>query len=505
MTTSSTAYLQLEGITKRFPGVLALDGVDFDVAAGEIHCLLGENGAGKSTLMKILSGAYQKDSGRICIDSKEVEIVNPQAAERLGISIIYQELNLIPALTVTENIFLGRELVSRTGRIDSAAMRKEAQEILDTLQISLASDAVIRSLSMGKQQMVEIAKAITRGGRILIMDEPTASLGSSEIRELFEIIRQRARAGTAIIYISHRLEELFEIGDRVTVIRDGRKIATRKVADTTRGELISLMVGRDINEQYQRKPTTPGPELLRVEHLDTPSGLKDVSFTLHAGEVLGFAGLVGSGRTELMRAIFGADRKTKGKVYLNGKLAAVPNPEAAVRNKIGFLTEDRKAQGLFLAHTVARNVTISALERMGPPLRLNAKVEQSEVQNLIQALRIRTPSAQQIVRNLSGGNQQKTVIARWLFTKSKILIFDEPTRGVDVGAKAEIYNIIDELARSGVGIILVSSDLPEILTISDRIAVMSRGHLTGIIDRSEATQEGVLKLALEGGRRSVTD
>ena len=487
--------LEMRHIRKTFPGVVALDDVDFDLRRGEVHILLGENGAGKSTLMKILSGAYQKSAGQIVFDGQDVEIRNPKHAQTLGISTIYQEFNLIPHLSAGENIFLGRE-PHWFGLIDQRAIFQEATRALNGLGLNLDPHKLIKELKVAEQQMIEVAKALSLDARILIMDEPTAALTEHEIKELFANIRSLRDKGVSIVYISHRMEELFEIGDRVTVLRDGRTVGTYDVRETSKAELIRLMVNRELTELFPKERAELGPEVLRVEGLNTHAGLKDISFSLRKGEVLGIAGLLGAGRTELARAIFGLDKIASGTISINGLPQRIGSPRAAINSGIGFLTEDRKSQGLVLPLSVKENLCLASVDKFSRWGLMNAQEEQQAADRYVKDLRIKTPSLDQKVVYLSGGNQQKVVLSKWLCCKSEIFIFDEPTRGVDVGAKAEIYQLMNKLTASGVAIIMISSEMLEVLGMSDRILVMRGGRITGEFSAEEATSERILQCAL---------
>jgi ribose transport system ATP-binding protein len=488
--------LALRGIRKTFPGVVALDSVDLDLHAGEVHVLLGENGAGKSTLMKIISGAVPRDSGEIRIDNALVEITGPRHAQALGVGIIYQEFNLIPHLSAAENIFLGREPSLAPGVIDQARLVRAGQKQLDDLGVAIDANAIVSRLSVAQQQMVEVAKALSLEARVLIMDEPTSALTEQEIRELFATIRRLKARGVAIAYISHRMEELFAIGDRVTVLRDGRHVGTRKIGETTMTELVRLMVGRDLTEQFPKRKAPLGDEALRVEHLGREGVLHDISFQLRRGEVVGLAGLMGSGRTELARAIFGADRIDAGRVFIRGEERRIASPRDAIDLGLGFLTEDRKSQGLILVLSVQENLCLPSVGRFSRFGFMQSARESEAAQARIAGLRIKTPGPHQRVVNLSGGNQQKVVLGKWLTTEADILIFDEPTRGIDVGAKIEIYHLINQLAARGAAVLMISSELPEILGMSDRILVMHGGRITGEFASGDATQEKLLAAAL---------
>jgi ribose transport system ATP-binding protein len=489
--------LEMRHIRKTFPGVVALDDVDFELRRGEVHILIGENGAGKSTLMKILSGAYQKSAGQIFLDGAEVEIKNPRHAQGLGIGIIYQEFNLIPHLSVGENIFLGREPQRLPGLINQGAIFQEAARVLSTLGVTLDPQRLVKELKVADQQMVEVAKALSLDARILIMDEPTAALTEHEIKELFATIRRLKDKGVAIVYISHRMEELFEIGDRVTVLRDGRSVGTYDVPGMNKSELIRLMVNRELTELFPKERVAKGAEVLRVEGLSTQGGLKDISFSLHKGEVLGIAGLLGAGRTKLARAIFGLDKITSGTIYINGEAQRIGSPRAAINSGIGFLTEDRKSQGLVLPLSVKENLCLASVDKFSSWGLMDTREEQREASKYVKDLRIKTPGLDQKVVYLSGGNQQKVVLSKWLCCQSEVFLFDEPTRGVDVGAKAEIYGLMNRLTASGVAIIMISSELLEVLGMSDRVLVMRAGRITGEFSAEEATQERILQCALE--------
>jgi len=491
--------LQMQHISKTFPGVAALDDVSFDLRKGEVHVLLGENGAGKSTLMKILSGAYQKSAGRISLHGRETDIRSPKHAQELGIGIIYQELNLVPQLSAAENIFLGREATGSSRLpwlINRKAVEQAASRILTGLGAGIDVRRPVRELSIAQQQMVEVAKAISLDARILIMDEPTSALTEKEIAELFARIRQLKAAGVSIVYISHRLEELFEIGDRVTVLRDGKNVGTHDIRGVTKAELIRLMVNRELTNQFPKVRAAQGAEVLKVENLNNDV-LKNINLSLHRGEVLGIAGLLGSGRTELARAIFGVDRIMSGNIYVKGKLQQIKSPRQAINLGVAFLTEDRKTQGLVLVLSVKENICLPSVERFSRLGLVRAQEEDRVAERFVRELRIKTPGAHQKVIHLSGGNQQKVVLSKWLCRQADIFIFDEPTRGIDVGSKAEIYQLMNELTASGVAIMMISSELPEVLGMSDRILVMHQGRITGELSAGEATQEKLLHLALD--------
>ncbi len=492
----SELALKMTGITKRFPGVLALDSVDFDVRRGEVHVLLGENGAGKSTLMKILSGAYRKDEGEIRLDGSTIEIQDARHARELGIATIYQTFNQVPHLTVAENIMLGRE-TTRYGLIDYDAMFRRARQELERVGLNVNMRAQIRGLSVAQRQMVEIAKALSLDSRIIIMDEPTSALTDRETDTLFGIIKNLRARGEAIIYISHRLEEVSQVGDRVTVLRDGRKIGTLDVAQATIPAMIRMMVGRDLTFATVGKPSSGGKEMLRVEHLSRKGVLHDISFAARRGEIVALFGLVGAGRTELARAVFGADRIDGGDIQIDGRHVRISKPSDAVKRGIGFLTEDRLGSGLALSLAVGHNMTLASLSSfsiLGFVIKL--WTERQAVAEYIRALDVQTPSQDQQIRYLSGGNQQKVVLARWLMARSKILILDEPTQGIDVGAKEEVHRLVLDFTRSqGGAVILISSDLPEVLRMSDRILVMREGRMVADIPHDKANQELVMEYA----------
>jgi len=495
---AATQLLSLSGVSKEFPGVKALNNVHFDLGEGEVHAIVGENGAGKSTLMKILSGIYKKDSGEIIYKGKSVNIPNPFEAQKLGISIIHQELNLMPHLTVAENIFIGREDRFPGGIfLNNSKLVSATIELLKELDLNLNPNDIVGELSIAKQQMVEIAKAVSYRGSVIIMDEPTSSLTPAETDALFKIIRSLKAAGRGVVYISHRLEELEKITDRITVLRDGEYVKTLKTSETDIPEVISLMVGRKVEQDQRPQNRSIGKEIvLKVEGLSDLRLLKDISFDLRKGEILGFAGLMGAGRTELARAIMGADPKSSGRITLNGTEVKIKQPSDAVAAGIGYLSEDRKRFGLLLNQDVTFNVILSSIPRFSNKFGfLKVKSAAGITRDVIAQLRVRTPSERQFLKNLSGGNQQKVVIAKWLSRDCEVLIFDEPTRGIDVGAKDEIYRLLTGLAEEGKSIIMISSELPEVLRLSDRIAVMCDGRLTGIIDNKDANQNVIMELA----------
>ncbi|MBQ6374114.1 MAG: sugar ABC transporter ATP-binding protein [Clostridia bacterium] len=491
--------LRLTGVNKSFPGVKALTDVHFSLRRGEVHALVGENGAGKSTLMKILSGAYKRDSGTIEFDGRKVEITSPKVAEQLGIAIIYQELNLIWRSSVAENVFLGR-FPRKNGLIQWKQMYADAQALFDSFDIPMDVRQNVRSISIAQRQIVEIIKAVSINAKVVIMDEPTSSLTSHETEVLFRIIRTLKSKGIAVIFITHRLDEIYAICDRMTILRDGCYIGTRDVADITKSEMIAMMIGRELTQQYPQRNANIGDVVLEAKHFsDTRNRVKDVSFNARSGEVLGFAGLVGAGRTEVMRLIFGADPKSSGKLFIDGQEVNIKDPRDAIRHKIGFLTENRKEEGLFLRTSVRVNTVMVALKKIMPNgLFFNFKEEKKYAEDYVKMLRIVTPSVDQKAVFLSGGNQQKVVLAKWLFSDSRIVIFDEPTRGIDVGAKREIYEIINQLASEGKVIIVVSSEMEEIMGISDRIIVMHEGRISGEIDRENFSQSLITEYAVGG-------
>lgn len=494
----SETFLQMSHITKRFPGVLALSNVDFALRKGEVHALLGENGAGKSTLMKILSGVYQPDEGNIIFEDQAVSFANPLSAQKAGITIIHQEFNLFPELTVEDNIFIGREFCKNNRwRLDEKQQRQAAIDILQKLNLNIAPDTLVADLTVAQQQMVEIAKAISVNAKILIMDEPTAALTETEIDSLFQVTRLLKEQGTGIVYISHRLEELALIADRATVMRDGQFIATVDYDAVKISDLIAMMVGRDLGNIYpRREPLSQYKPVLEVSGLTRKGVLNNIDFTLHQGEILGFAGLMGAGRTELARAIFGADPIDSGTIMLNGKVTVVKDIPDAIKQGISYLTEDRKKEGLALGLSVERNIMLGNYpeysDRYG---NVDSKRCQQTSQEQVKALRIKTPHLEQAALNLSGGNQQKIIIARWVCKDTDILIFDEPTRGIDVGAKLEIYELMNRLVAKGKSIIMISSELPEVLGMCDRILVMRSGRITGELASDDATQEKIMQYA----------
>lgn len=494
----SEYLLEMKGISKSFPGVKALQNVNYQLKAGEIHALLGENGAGKSTLIKVLGGIYHPEEGSIFIDGNEVSINGVNDARDNGISIIHQELVLVPRMTVAENIFLGREPKGAFG-VDKIKMTADAQKMLDNFNVGVDADMEIADLTIAKQQMVEIVKAISFNCRILVMDEPTSSIAEKEVNALFDIMRDLTSRGVGIIYISHKMSEIFEVCDRVTVLRDGTYVDTCEVAKTNRDQLVSLMVGRELDKYYVRDHVASKDVVLKCTHINDGkklhSRVKDVSFELHRGEILGFSGLVGAGRSETMQCIFGLTKGSKGEIELEGKKVNIRNAVDAMNLGIAMVPEDRKLEGLYHVQSVRFNSTIEVLHEFINHFYVNLGREIEITQEYIDKMHTKTPSQEQTVTNLSGGNQQKVMIGRWMATHPKVLILDEPTRGVDVGAKAEIYEIMNELTKQGVSIIMISSELPEIINMSDRVYVMYEGNVTGCIDQKDISQESIMHLA----------
>ncbi|MBF0530366.1 MAG: sugar ABC transporter ATP-binding protein [Deltaproteobacteria bacterium] len=494
---NSRNILELKGITKFFPGVTALDHVDLDIEQGEVHVLVGENGAGKSCLIKILCGIYFPDQGSLTYLGEKYAPQTPIDAIRAGIRVVYQEFNLLSYLSVAENIFF-EKLPKRWGLVDFRTLYQRTARLLDLVGLDISPKTSLELLGVAQMQLIEIAKALSSESKVLILDEPTATLTSKEIETLFKIIRRLKAEGVTIIYISHHLQEIFEIGDRVTVLRNGIKVSTCAAKDVTIPEIVTMMVGKSMAESYPFDDRIkPQQVLLEVKDLQFEGNRNQVSFNLRAGELLGVAGLVGSGRTDTMRAIFGADKKAGGRIFFKGREIIIRNPTEAVENGICLLTEDRKNQGLILEMPCFMNITITDLPRVSKYGLIKKSIEKEVSENLIKELWIKTPSIHQLVRNLSGGNQQKIVLAKWLFRDTEVLIFDEPTRGIDVGAKYEIYLLLWKLAAQGKGIIIVSSDLPELLGICHRILVFSNGKISGEVERPEFNQETILSLAYQ--------
>lgn len=509
MSEFNNTILSLRRICKRYPGVVALDEVDFDLRDGEVHCLVGENGAGKSTLVKVMAGAERPDRGEIWMNGIRKDFTHPAEAIAAGIGVIYQDFKLVPALSVAENILLGHQpkrWADKSPFIDWKKLRAEAAGLLAQIGVELPLQQPVARLSVAQRQMVEIAKALHHRARIIAMDEPSATLSDKELDHLFALIRRLTADGVGVIYISHRLKEIFEIGDRLTVLRDGKWVTTTEVSGVTRQQLVQWMVGRELKEEAlsahppQKGPLPNASEVLRVENLGR-EWVSGVSFRVHAGEVFGFAGLVGSGRTEVARMIFGADRRETGRVFLHGKTINPRSPAEAIALGIGLLTEDRNQQGLIMGMSVQENIVLSSYDKWRAGWRINWRRVRETANAYVEGLRIRTPSLAQRVASLSGGNRQKVVLARWLATNCQVLIFDEPTWGIDVGVKREIHELIRRLASEGHAIIVISSDLPEVISLSDRIGVMWEGQLVGILSREEATQEGIMLMATAHGAR----
>lgn len=497
MASAETPLLELRGISKHFTGVQALDDVSFQLYAGEVHMLLGENGAGKSTLMKVLCGAYKADAGEFYYQGQPVSIAGPVDAQRLGIAVIFQEFTLVPHLSVAQNIFLGREPSGRwPGSVDHARMRQQAQAIMDQLGMTLDPDTEVAELGVAQQQLVEIAKAISQNARILVLDEPTASLSDNETEKLFRMIDQLKHQGVAMVYISHRMAEVFSMGDRITVLRDGKKVGFRMPGETEPDELVSLMVGRKVDMSYAREYCkTPGEIALRMRGVTARSGIHDIDLEVRAGEIVGLAGLVGSGRTEVARAIFGADPIESGSIEIFGQ-PQTGGPTTARGLGVALIPESRKAQGLALIRSVGENLVLASLARLFPNGWFSPAREADEASELIQRLRIATTGAQQRVQFLSGGNQQKVVIGKWLSAQSRLFIFDEPTRGIDVGAKAEIFSLIDALVKKGAAVLMISSELIEIVNVCDRTYVMREGRIAGHLSRDQINEEAILTLGM---------
>ncbi|HEL0002151.1 sugar ABC transporter ATP-binding protein [Streptococcus equi subsp. zooepidemicus] len=489
--------IEMTAISKSFGTNKVLEKIDLVLHSGQVHALMGENGAGKSTLMNILTGLFPASSGTIVIDGVEKQFSNPQEAEAFGISFIHQEMNTWPDMTVLDNLFLGREIKGTFGLLDQKAMKEKAKRAFDRLGISIPLDLPIGSLSVGQQQLIEIAKSLLSEVSLLVMDEPTAALTDRETESLFQMIASLKKEGVGIVYISHRMEEIFRVTDLITVMRDGIIVDTKPTAETNPAELVKKMVGRDIDDYYPAKAAELGELVFEVENLSGEC-FKDISFQVRRGEILGFSGLMGAGRTEVMRAIFGLDKRTAGRIRLNGQDIQETNPVQAIRAGIGFLTEDRKEEGLILDFSIKDNMTLPSHKDFSKNGFFDDETSRDFVQKMIDRLRIKSGRPEMVVGNLSGGNQQKVVLAKWIGIAPKVLILDEPTRGVDVGAKREIYQLMNELAERGVPILLVSSDLPEVLGVSDRIVVMHEGRITGELSRGEATQEKVMQLATGG-------
>ena len=494
--------LTMEKISKSFPGVVALSDVDFRVYPKEIVALVGENGAGKSTLIKILTGVYRKDSGRILMYGQEIEPRSPNEAFALGLTVIHQEFNLVPQMMVFENVFLGREMrkAGTTGNVfyalNKEQMRAETQRLLTQLGANFGPDAVVKDLGVAQQQLVEIAKALSLDARIIVMDEPTATLPQSDVEALFQVVRRLRDQGVSVVFITHRLEEVFEITERIVVLRDGKNAGELRTSEATMDKVIALMVGRTLDQMFPKQQVEIGELVLSVRNLTRGKLVRNVSFDLRRGEILGFAGLVGAGRTETVRALFGIDPKDSGEILLKGRPVDLSSPRESVSSGVGLVPEDRKRQGLVLGMNVVENVSLATLDRLTRLLVVNSRAERAIAERFVDQLRIRTPSIRQLVKYLSGGNQQKVVLAKWLAVNPDVLILDEPTRGIDVGAKAEIHALMCEFAREGMGVILISSELPELMGMCDRILVMSKGTITGEFVRSEFDQEKIMARAV---------
>ncbi len=490
--------IEMKGINKSFGSNQVLKDAGFFLKDGEVHALMGENGAGKSTLMKILTGVYTKDSGTVIVDGEEVTYKSPQEAEKAGIVFIYQEINALFDLTVEENMFMGKEITKKFGVCDKKAMREKAKEVMDKVGVSIPVDATMSDLSVGQQQMIEICKALMVDAKVIIMDEPTAALTESETEGLFKVINQLRKKGVSIVYISHRMEEIFALCDRITILRDGQYIDTKEIKDLTMDDVVQMMIGREIGERFPKRDSKIGDVVLKVEGLTSGKLFHDVDFEVRAGEVLGVAGLMGAGRTEIMQAIFGNLKKDSGKIYIDGEEVIIKNPRQAIKAGIGFVTEDRKTEGLLLEKSIAENIEIANLGKVSKSGVLKKEKQDEIVKKGIEEFRVKCFGPWHECNNLSGGNQQKVVLAKWVYTDPKILILDEPTRGVDIGAKKEIYDVINVLASKGVAVIMVSSELPEVLGMSDRIMVIREGEVRGIIDGAEADQAKIMTLATGG-------
>lgn len=490
--------LKMRNINKRFPGVHALKGVDFNLRKGEVHALMGENGAGKSTLMKILTGIYKADEGDIICFGEKCVFNSVKDSQDIGIAIIHQELNQVGDLTVAQNIFLGREKMRSGIFIDDKRIEEEAKKLLDYVGVNINPKEKLNRLTVGKQQMIEIVKAVSYNSKILVLDEPTAALTQSEVEELFRIMKDLKAKGIGMIYISHRMDEIEKITDRVTIMRDGEYISTVKTSETTKGEIVKMMVGREVLDDKKIKSECPkdAPVVLEVKNLNANEKIKDISFVLHKGEILGFSGLMGSGRTEVARAIYGVDKFISGEIYINGKQVNIKSPVDAVENGVCYLSEDRKRYGLLLEKNVTDNIVLPSLERYVSFGFINDKKAEKAAKEKKDILKTKTSSMMQKLKNLSGGNQQKVIIARWLLRNSDIFIFDEPTRGIDIGAKSEIYTLMRDLAKKGKSIIMISSELSEITGLSDRVVVMSEGRITGVLSIEDATNESIMRYAM---------
>lgn len=490
--------IEMHNIHKAFGKNTVLSGVSFDLVTGEVHALMGENGAGKSTLMNLLTGLYSLDQGTIQIDGKETAFKNPKEAEQHGIAFIHQELNIWPDMTVLENLFIGKEIYTKLGLLDTKKMKVLAQTQLDRLSVNLSLDQEAGSCSVGQKQMIEIAKALMTDAKVIIMDEPTAALTEREIEKLFQVIESLKKEGVSIVYISHRMEEIFAICDRITIMRDGKTVDTKAIPETNFHEVVKKMVGRELTDRYPERTPSTGDIVLEVKQASKKGQFQDINFSVKAGEIVGVAGLMGAGRTEMMRSLFGLDPLDQGEIWVHGKKAVIKKPSDAVKLGIGFITEDRKDEGLMLDASIRENIGLPNLKSFSPKGLIDKKTEEDFVDLLIKRLTIKTASSDISARSLSGGNQQKVVIAKWIGIQPKVLILDEPTRGVDVGAKREIYQLMNELTDRGVAILMVSSELPEILGMSDRVLVIHEGTINGELDKTEATQERIMTLATGG-------
>ncbi|MBU3101526.1 MULTISPECIES: sugar ABC transporter ATP-binding protein [Clostridium] len=491
-------FLEMKGISKCFPGVKALDNINLSLYKGEVLALLGENGAGKSTLIKILGGVYQKDDGKVVIQGSEVDIKNVKEAEKLGISIIHQELSVLPNLTVAENLFLGNEKINKvTKKLDKKLMNTMCKDYLKQIGSNVDPEEYVKNISIGEMQMLEIVKAISKNSNIIVMDEPTSALTDTETEKLFKVVEMLKSRDIAIIYISHRLDEIFAICDRINILRDGKYVGEVKVNDVSKDDLITMMVGRKMEEQYPYKKPTNVTPILKLKDVCLEGLLKSINLEVRAGEILGMSGLMGSGRSEVAKVIFGEYKKTSGSIEMNGKQVNINCPKDAINNGIAYLSEDRKKEGLILPLSVKQNMTLASLDKFEKKIfRISKADEKNVVDEYIKKLAIKTPTQDQLIKNLSGGNQQKVIIAKWLIQSPKVLIIDEPTRGIDVGAKKEIYDVLNQLKAEGKAVIMISSDMSEVLGISDRIVVMHEGEITGELSREEATQESIMKLAI---------
>ncbi|HFL2403707.1 TPA: sugar ABC transporter ATP-binding protein [Clostridioides difficile] len=495
----SNIILKLSNIAKEFPGVRALDNVNFELFHGEVHALLGENGAGKSTMIKILTGAHSKTSGKFIFEGKEIEHISPDISKKIGINAIYQELTVFDELTVAQNIFMGKEINGKVLTNDKK-MNEEAKKIFDNMGIDINPNSLVKELSIAQKQMVEIARVLSSETKVLIMDEPTSSISKKETEILFRLINDLKESGVSIIYISHRMEELFEICDRITIMRDGKTISTLNTKDvSSEEELVNLMIDRKLDQFFPKRKVEIKEEIMRVENLTKNNVFNDISFNIRKGEILGIGGLVGSKRSEIVEAIFGLRTYDSGKIYLNNEEVKFKTPSDAIENGLGLITEDRKGTGLFLQMSVKENTTMAGLKKISKfKSIIDRKKEKEILEKYIEALKIKTPHMNQVIQSLSGGNQQKAIIARWLLLQPDILIMDEPTRGIDVNAKAEIYNLMGDLVESGVSIIMISSEIPELISMSDRIMVMREGHISGFLEGEEMIENNVLKLAFGG-------